>query len=163
MSLRGADVGGPHSRERAIARILAVAMLAVSLLAFVVPDGSALPHNAAQVSASHCQGKARRLRPGQVSFSFSCGESQDVTAFVVQANRTLHSVSDPSFAFGCQRSGSRSFDCEDIHSGAGPEGSGIASVTEPLCHRDAHLALRITPTLNFDTQSGRAFTLKGPC
>jgi len=114
MSLRGADVGGPHSRERAIARILAVAMLAVSLLAFVVPDGSALPHNAAQVSASHCQGKARRLRPGQVSFSFSCGESQDVTAFVVQANRTLHSVSDPSFAFGCQRSGSRSFDCEDI-------------------------------------------------
>jgi len=133
MSLRGADVGGPHFRERAIARVLVVAMLGVSLLALVVPDGSALPHNAAQVSAPRCQGKARRLRPGQVSFSFSCGESQDVTAFVVQANRTLHSVYDPSFAFGCQRSTSRSFDCEDIHSGAGPEGSGIASVTEPLC------------------------------
>jgi hypothetical protein len=141
-------------------------MLGVLLFGFAVPDGSALPHRAApagKASAPLCQGKARRLRPGHVSFSFSCGESEDVTAFVVRANRTLHSVYDPSFAFGCERSTSRSFACEDIHSGAGPEGLGVASVSEPLCHRGAHLVLRITPTLNFEAQSLTAFTLKGPC
>jgi len=147
----------------AIAKLLVVAMLGISLPALAAPDGSAPPHNAAQASAPRCHGDARGLRRGQVSFSFSCGESQDVTAFVVQANRALHSVHDPLFAFGCQRSTARSFDCEDIHSGAGPEGSGIALVSEPLCHRDAHLALRITPTVNFDARSLGAFTLKGPC
>jgi len=98
-----------------------------------------------------------------VSFSFSCGEDEDVTAFVVRANRALHSVYDPSYAFGCERSTSRSFDCTDIHSGAGPEGSGVASVSEPLCHRGAHLILRVTPTLNFEEVSRATFTLRGPC
>jgi hypothetical protein len=136
------------------------------LLGFTVPASSALPHRVApagKASAPLCQGRARRLRPGRVSFSFSCGESEDVTGFVVRANRTLHSVYDPSYAFGCERSTSRSFDCGDIHSGAGSEGSGVASVSEPLCHRGAHLVLRVTPTLNFEEQSLTPFTLKGPC
>jgi len=143
-----------------------VALLGVLLLGFAVPDGSALPHRVApagKASAPLCQGKVRRLRPGRVSFSFSCGESEDVTAFVVKANRTLHSVYDPSYAFGCERSTSRSFDCEDIHSGAGPDGSGVATVTEPLCHRGAHLLLRVTPSLNFEEPYRPTFTLKGPC
>jgi hypothetical protein len=141
-------------------------MAGALLLGLAVPDSSALPHRAApagKASAPRCEGKARRLRPGHVGFSFNCGETQDVTAFILQANRTLHSVYDPSYAFGCQRSTSRSFDCDDIHSGAGPEGSGVASVSEPLCDRGAHLVLRVTPTINFDTQSLTAFTLKGPC
>jgi hypothetical protein len=143
-----------------------VASLGVLLLGFTIPASSALPHRvgpAGKASAPLCQGRARRLRPGRVSFSFSCGESEDVTGFVVRANRTLHSVYDPSYAFGCERSTSRSFDCGDIHSGAGPEGSGVASVSEPLCHRGAHLVLRVTPTLNFDEQSLTPFTMKGPC
>jgi hypothetical protein len=141
-------------------------MVGALLLGFAVPDGSALARRAAPARtaiAPPCRGKARRLRPGRVSFSFSCGESEDVTAFVVQANRTLHLVYDPSFAFGCERSTSRSFTCQDIHSGAGPEGLGVASVSEPLCHRGAHLVLRITPSLNFEAGSLKAFTLKGPC
>jgi hypothetical protein len=152
-------------RDRMKARASAVASVAVFLLGFAVADSSALPHRvtlAGKASAPLCQGKVRRLRPGRVSFSFRCHE-EDVTAFVVRANRTFHSVYDPSFAFGCERSTSRSFDCEDIHSGAGPEGSGVASVSEPLCHRGAHLVLRITPTLNFEAQSLTVFTLKGPC
>ena len=141
-------------------------MLGVLLLGFAVPDSSALQHRAApagMASAPLCHGKARRLRPRHVSFSFSCGESEDVTAFVVRANRALHSVYDPSYVFGCERSTSRSFDCADIHSGAGPEGSGVASVSEPLCHRGAHLILRVTPTLNFEEVSRATFTLRGPC
>jgi hypothetical protein len=137
-----------------------------ALLGFTVPDSSALPHRvgpAGKASAPLCQGRVRRLRPGRVSFSFSCGESEDVTGFVVRANRTLHSVYDPSYAFGCERSTSRSFDCGDIHSGAGSEGSGVALVSEPLCHRGVHLVLRVTPTLNFEEQSLTPFTLKGPC
>ena len=166
MSLRVGYVGQPRFRECTIARVWVVAMLGVLMLGFAVPDGSALPHRAAsagKTSARPCHGKARRLRPGHVSFAFSCGASEDVTAFVVRANRMLHSVYDPSFAFGCERSTSRSFACEDIHSGAGPEGLGVASVSEPLCHRGAHLVLLITPTLNFEAQSLAAFTLKGPC
>ncbi|MGA2320912.1 MAG: hypothetical protein ABSG95_09250 [Solirubrobacteraceae bacterium] len=165
MSLRVGYVGEPRFRERTIARAWVVASLGVLLLGFAVPDSSAVPRRAApagKASAPLCQGKARRPRPGHVSFSFSC-QDEDVTAFVVQANRTLHSVYDPSYAFGCERSTSRSFDCGDIHSGAGPEGSGVASVSEPLCHRGAHLVLRVTPTLNFETQSRTTFTLKGPC
>jgi hypothetical protein len=138
----------------------------VLLLGFTIPDSSAVPRRAGPVgktSAPLCQGKVRRLRPGHVSFSFSCGENEDVTAFVVRANRTLHSVYDPSYAFGCERSTSRSFDCGDIHSGAGPQGSGVATVSEPLCHRGAHLVLRVTPTLNFEETSLTAFTLNGPC
>ncbi len=140
--------------------------MVVALGVLLVPASSALPHKVAPVgkaSAPLCHGRARRLRPGRVSFSFSCGESEDVTGFVVRANRTLHSVYDPSYAFGCERSTSRSFDCGDIHSGAGSEGSGVALVSEPLCHRGAHLVLRVTPTLNFGEQSLTPFTLKGPC
>jgi hypothetical protein len=165
--LRVGYVSEPHFRERASAGAWVVAMLALLLLGFAVPDSSALlPHGGApagKASAPLCRGSARRLRPGHVSLSFSCGESEDVTAFVVRANRTLHSIYDPSYAFGCERSTSRSFDCEDIHSGAGPEGSGVAIVSEPLCRRGAQLVLRVTPTLNFETQSRAAFTLKGPC
>jgi hypothetical protein len=93
---------------------------------------------------------------------FTCG-GEDVTAFVVRANRALHWVVDPSYAFGCERSTSRSFDCSDIHSGAGSEGSALASVSEPLCRRGAHLILRITPTLNFEQMSRASFELRGPC
>jgi hypothetical protein len=132
---------------------------------------SALPHVAARgrnaqasdASAPICRGKARRLRPGHVSFSFGCGESADVTGFVLRANRAVHSVSDPSFAFGCERSTSTSFDCEDIHSGAGPEGSGVVLLSEPLCHPHARLLLRVTPTLNFEAQPLPTFALTGPC
>jgi hypothetical protein len=143
-----------------------VASLGVLLLGFTVPASSALPHRVASAGtagAPLCQGTVRRLRPGHVGFSFSCGENEDVTAFIVKANRTLHFVFDPSYAFGCERSTSRSFDCGDIHSGAGSEGSGVASVSKPLCHRGAHLVLRVTPTLNFEERSLTPFTLKGPC
>ncbi|HME01702.1 MAG TPA: hypothetical protein VKG38_01555 [Solirubrobacteraceae bacterium] len=149
-----------------IARVWVIALLGVLLLGFRVSDSSALPDGPAHASSAStqaCHGKAGRLRSGHVGFSFSCGESEDVTGFVVRANRTLHSVYDPSYAFGCQRSTTRSFDCEDIHSGAGPEGSGVASVSEPLCHAHAHLVLWVTPTLNFEAQSLPTFTLKGPC
>lgn len=148
------------------ARVPVLALLAVLPLGLLVPDSSALPRRAdraGDASAAICHGKARRLWSGHVGFSFSCGESEDVTGFVVHANRTLHSVYDPSYAFGCEHSTAGSFDCEDIHSGAGPEGSGVASVSEPLCHPHAHLVLRITPTLNFETRSLPTFTLKGPC
>jgi hypothetical protein len=50
-----------------------------------------------------CHGRAKRLRPGYVGFSFTCGESEDVTGFVLRANRTVHLVEDPSEAFGCAR------------------------------------------------------------
>ena len=103
------------------------------------------------------------MRPGRVSFWFACGESEDITGFVLRANRSLHSVFDPSFAFGCERGTSMAFDCNDIHSGAGPEGSGVAVVSEPLCHAHAHLVLRVTPTLNFEQQYIPTFTLEGPC
>jgi len=166
VSLRVGCVGQPRFRDRTTAGFWVVVSLGVLLVGFAVPDGSAAPHRAApagKASVPLCQGRARRLRPGRVSFSFGCGETEDVTAFVVRANRTLHSVYDPSYAFGCERSTSRSFDCEDIHSGAGPEGSGVASVSEPLCHRGAHLVLRVTPTLNFEEISRATFTLRGPC
>lgn len=166
MSLRVAHVGGQPSREHAPASVWVVALLGVLLLGFPVPDSTALPRGAAhagEATVPICHGQARRLRLGQLGFSFDCGETEDVTAFVVRANRTIHLVDDPSFAFGCDRSTSRSFDCEDIHSGAGPEGSGVASVSEPLCHPHAHLVLQITPTLNFEAHSLPTFTLKGPC
>jgi hypothetical protein len=98
-----------------------------------------------------------------VGFSFNCGETQDVTAFVLRGNRALRSVVDPTFAFGCQRSTARSFECGDIHSGAGPDGSGVVSVSAPLCGRGTDLVLRVTPTINFDAQPLAPFTLKGPC
>jgi len=109
-----------------------------------------------------CRGRARRVRPGKVSISFACG-GEDVTGFTVQANRTLHYLYDPSYAFGCERTGSRSYSCSDIHSGAGSQGSALATVSEPLCKRGAHLYLRITPALNFEEPSLPSFTLKGPC
>jgi hypothetical protein len=97
-----------------------------------------------------------------VSFSFECG-NEDVTAFRVQANRALHFVYDPSYAFDCERKTSKSFSCEDIHSGASGVGSGVATVSEPLCHGHPRLVLRITPALNFESTFRTAFTLKGPC
>jgi hypothetical protein len=141
------------------------AVIGCLLICLAVSHGSALADVVAprSTAAPVCRGEARRVEPGHVSFSFSCGEDEDVTAFLVRANRTLHSVYDPSYAFGCERSTSRSFDCADIHSGAGPEGSGVASVSEPLCRRGAHLVLRVTPTLDFEARPLRAFTLKGPC
>src|ERR1035438_5350204 len=146
-----------------VLRATVLAIAAALLLGSAAPDGSAIPRKTGKASTRRCGGQARRLRPGHVGFSFNCGETQDVTSFVLQANRTLHFVYDPSFAFSCQRSAARSFDCGDIHSGAGPEGSGVASVSEPLCHRGAHLVLRVTPTLNFEELSRATFTLKGPC
>jgi len=103
------------------------------------------------------------VRPGHVSFSFSC--ESEVSAFEIQANRALHSVYDPSYVFGCERSTSRSFSCEDMHTGAEEGGSGIATVSEPLCHSGAHLVLRVTPTFDFEGQGPPrpTFTLKGPC
>jgi hypothetical protein len=154
-----------HFRDRMKARALAVAWLALFVLGFAVTDSSALPRVAApsgEASAPFCQGKARRVRPGHISFSFSCG-GEDVTAFDLKANRALHSVYDPSYAFGCERRTSRSFSCEDIHSGSGPEGFGVVTVSEPLCHPSAHLVLRIIPTLDFEARSHPAFTLRGPC
>jgi hypothetical protein len=157
----------PRSTHRAhmTARFSAAASCGILLLGFAAADGVALPHSATpagKAAAPLCRGKARRPRPGHISFSFSCG-SEDVTAFHVQANRALRSLYDPSYAFGCERRTSRSFSCEDIHSGAGPEGSGVATVSEPLCHRGAHLILRITPALNFEARSRAPFTLRGPC
>jgi hypothetical protein len=165
VSLRVGYVGEPRSRSRMIARAWAGASLGMLLLGFAVADSSALPHRAApagKASAPLCRGKARRVRPAHVSFSFECG-NEDVTAFEVQANRPLHFVYDPSSAFDCERRTSRSFSCGDIHSGASSVGSGVATVTEPFCHRGVHLILRITPALNFESTFRTAFTLRGPC
>jgi hypothetical protein len=147
------------------ARAWAGASLGVLLLGFPVADSSALPHRAApaaKASAPLCRGMARRLRPGQVSFSFECG-GEDVTGFKVQANRALHFVYDPRSAFDCERRTSRSFSCGDILPGAGSVGSGVATVSEPFCHRGARLVLQITPALNFEASFRTAFTLRGPC
>jgi hypothetical protein len=139
-------------------------LLGMPSLAFAVSRAeSEAATPASRTGAPLCQGRARRSGPGHVSFSFSCGEQEDVTGFLVRANRALRFLDDPSFAFGCERSTSRSFECGDIHSGAGPEGSGVATVREPLCRRGAHLLLRITPTLNFEAEAQAPFTLKGPC
>ncbi len=142
-----------------------LAVLGMSLLGLAVPPGSALPYRVARAenaTAPLCAGNVRRVARGRVSFSFSCG-NEDVTGFEVRANRTLRYVYDPSYAFDCGRRTSRAFDCGDIHSGAGSVGSGLATVSEPLCHPRAHLLLRITPTLNFESRSRPAFTLRGPC
>ena len=144
-------------------------VLLLALLVLPAPTAGAsaggAPHSAPparQSTAGLCSGRARRVSSGRISFAFSC-HGEDVTGFVVQASRALHSVYDPSYAFGCSRSSSRSFACEDIHSGAGPQGSGILRVGEPLCPAGAHLVLRVTPSLNFEEQSLPAFTLRGPC
>jgi hypothetical protein len=133
----------------------------------IATNSFALPRRATpavEAKAPLCRGQAKRLRAGSVSFSFTCGDEEDITGFTVQANRKLRSVEDPSEAFGCERGTSRSFDCEDIHSGAGPVGSGVAATSEPLCSPGAHLLLRITPSFNFEGPShSAAFTLKGPC
>jgi hypothetical protein len=147
------------------ARAWAVASLGVLLLGFPVADSSGLQRRAAPAagaSAPLCRGTARRLRPAHVSFSFECG-GEDVTAFRVQANRALYFVYDPRSAFDCERRTSRSFSCGDIHSGAGPVGSGVATVSEPFCHRGARLVLRVTSALNFESSFRTAFTLSGPC
>jgi hypothetical protein len=154
-----------RSRNRVTARVWAVAWLGVSLFGCAVADSSALPNKAAlagKASAPACRGKARRVRPAHISFLFECG-GEDVTAFEVQANRALHFVYDPNYAFDCERRTSRSFSCGDIHSGAGSVGSGVATVSEPFCHRGAPLVLRIIPALNFESTFRMAFTLRGPC
>jgi len=150
---------------RVAAGVWVLPLLCLSLLALAVPDSSALPRRGVRADAATaplCEGRVRRLRAGLLSFSFTCG-GEDVTAFELQANRALHSVNDPSFAFGCERSSSRSFACDDIHSGAGSVGSGLATVSEPLCRRGAHLIIQITPSLNFEDSSRASFALKGPC
>lgn len=110
-----------------------------------------------------CHGRAKRLRYGYVGFSFTCGESEDVTGFVLRANRTLHLVEDPTEAFGCERRTSRAFACEDIHSGAGSVGSGVISASEPYCRPHEHLVLRVSPSLNFEGPAIGTFVLRGPC
>jgi hypothetical protein len=143
----------------------ALVLIGVFLLGFAVTDSSALPHRAtlaSKASAPLCRGKAKRVRSAHVSFSFECG-NEDVTAFRVQANRPLHFVYDPNYAFECERKTPRSFSCEDIHSGASSVGSGLATVSEPLCHPGAHLVLRVTPALNFESTFRTTFTLRGPC
>jgi hypothetical protein len=152
-----------RSPNRMIVTVWACASLGVLLLSLAVAHSSALPHKAAlagKASAPLCRGKAHRVRPAHVSFSFECG-NEDVTAFRVQANRPLHFVYDPNSAFDCLRRTSRSFSCEDIHSGASSVGSGLATVSEPLCHLGAHLVLRITPALNFESTFRTTFTLRG--
>lgn len=143
--------------------LLSLSGLAVgaAVPARTTPDARAAALTTA--AAPICAGTARRVRPGQVSFLFSCGATEDVTGFDIRANRVLHLVVDPSYAFGCYRRSVRSFYCEDIHSGAGEVGSGIATVSEPLCHRGAHLILRISANLNFEASPSYAFTLRGPC
>jgi hypothetical protein len=77
-----------------------VVLLGVLLLGFTVADSSALSHRTTQAgktSAPLCRGKVKRVRPAHVGFSFECG-NEDVTAFIVQANRALHFVYDPSYA-----------------------------------------------------------------
>jgi hypothetical protein len=96
-----------------------------------------------------------------VSISFTY--DRDVTFFEIRANRALRSFEEPIEAFGCERATSRSFRCEDIHSGAAEEGNGVAIVSEPLCRRGAHLVLRIVPGFDFERPTGVIFTLKGPC
>jgi hypothetical protein len=173
--------GASRTRASVTARAWSVASLAALLLAFAATAGYGYGYGppTAGLSAEHtslptaglsagtantpvCHGSFRRVRPRHVSFSFSC-ENEDVTGFALQANRALHSVYDPVFAFGCERRTARSFDCEDIHSGAGSVGSGLATVTEPLCHGGPHLVLRVTPFLNFEDRPRPIFTLKGPC
>jgi hypothetical protein len=150
-------------------RVWALTTLAV-LLGSAVAAGPARPHSIARARLTttgetgeySCKGRARRLRPRQLGFSFTC-EGADVTAFELRANRALHAVIDPTYAFGCERRTSRYFYCEDIHSGAGEVGSGVATVSEPFCHAGARLVLRITPGLDFESRARKAFTLKGPC
>jgi hypothetical protein len=146
-------------------RAWSAASLAALALGVPVADSSGVALGAVhadEANAPFCHGSFKRVRPRHVGFSFSC-ENEDVTGFELQANRTLSFVYDPVLAFECQRKTGRSFVCEDIHSGAGPVGSGIATVSEPLCHRGAHLMLRITPFLNFENRPRPSVTLKGPC
>src|ERR1700677_1277320 len=101
--LRVGCVGELHSLRRTTASVCVIATLGMPALQLAVP-GSLAESQAAtparSAGAPRCQGRARHSGPGHVSFSFSCGEQEDVTGFVVQANRALHSVEDPSFAFG---------------------------------------------------------------
>ncbi|MFI4984540.1 MAG: hypothetical protein ACHQAV_00960 [Solirubrobacterales bacterium] len=146
-------------------RVWTVASLGLLLLGFAVTDTLALPSRAdlaGKAGAPLCRGKAGRLRPGHIGFSFEC-KGEDVTGFEVQANRALHFLYDPSSAFDCERRTWRSFSCEDIHSGASSVGSGVATVSEPFCHGGARLVLRITPALNFEARFRKAFLLRGPC
>jgi hypothetical protein len=136
------------------ASVLAVAAMASSARARLVAE-------AGETKPAPCKGRAKRVRYGHVSISFTC--DQDVTSFEIQANRALRSFEEPKEAFGCERATSRSFRCEDIHSGAAEEGNGVAIVSEPLCRRGAHLVLRIVPGLGFEGSTGAIFTLKGPC
>jgi hypothetical protein len=109
-----------HQDPRSPNRMIVTVWACVLLLGFAVAHSSALPNNAvlaSKASVPLCRGKAKRVRPAHVSFSFECG-NEDVTAFRVQANRALHFVYDPNSAFDCLRRTSKSFSCGDIHSGA---------------------------------------------
>jgi hypothetical protein len=95
------------------------------------------------------------VRAGEVAFSFHCPE--DVLGFVIDANHALHAVSDDPVVFECQRETSRSFYCSDVHSAGPPGGSGVITLSEPLCRRGSRLMLHIGPS------ESPAFTLEGPC
>ena len=129
---------------------------------WVGPAVALRPDSAGKARVRLCRGKARRLRPGRVSFWFTC-QNEDITGFDVRANRSLHSVYDPDEAFFCERTKASAFSCEDIHAAAFSEGSGVVTVSEPLCRPGAHLVLRIVPTLNNEVRSRPAFRLRGPC
>jgi hypothetical protein len=146
------------------ALLMTVAVLAIAVAGLGASGGPARAHPTAHISktgAAPCKGRARRIRFRHVSISFTC--DNDVTGFEIRANRALRSFEEPNAAFGCDRATSRSFRCEDIHSGAAPEGNGVAIVSEPLCRRGAHLVLRISPAFDFERPTGVSFTLKGPC
>jgi hypothetical protein len=148
-----------------ITKVRIAAPLGLVLLGFAATGSFARPSAGSRARAAGaplCRGNAARSRPGHISFSFECG-GEDVTGFELQANRAIHFLYDPTYAFGCERRTSRSFSCEDIHSGAGSVGSGLAAVSEPFCHRGPRLALRVTPALNFESRFRKAFTLRGPC
>lgn len=137
---------------------------AIALLSMCAPSGALGASGHSRASAqptAPCAGTARRVRARHVRISFTCEE--DVTWFEISANRALRAFEEPEAAYGCERASSRSFRCEDIHSGTTAEGIGIATVAEPLCPRGARLVLRIKPAFDFEQPTGLQFTLRGPC
>jgi len=164
-------LASPKARGRVAARprarLPAAWLVALALLSMCAPAGALAAtgqRGNRRVDAQHaapCEGSARRVRARHVRISFTCDE--DVTWFEISANRTLHGFEEPESAFGCERASARSFRCQDIHSGAAPEGGGIATVDEPLCAHGARLTLRVTPAFDFEQPTGFAFRLRGPC
>lgn len=86
-----------------------------------------------------------------------------MTGFVVAANQELRQVEDPEYVFGCESTGTQSFSCEDIHSGADGYGQATVTLAAAACSTGHALHLRITPYLDFEGTPRPAFTLTGPC